>query len=56
MRDFNGAIVFRSILCPKNLTHVKKKCDLSGAAFRFSKTVNISSLICDCMKFGSPCG
>ena len=24
MRDFNGAIVFRSILCPKNLTRVKK--------------------------------
>ena len=36
MRDFNGAIVFCSILCPKNLTRVKKKSDLLGAAFRFS--------------------
>ena len=36
MRDFKGVIVFLSILCPKNLTLVKKKCDLSGAAFRFS--------------------
>ena len=35
MRDFNRVIVFFSILCPKNLTRVKKKCDLSGAAFRF---------------------
>ena len=35
MRDFNGVIVSRSILCPKNLTRVRKKCDLSGAAFRF---------------------
>ena len=35
MRDFNGVIVFLSILCPKNLTRVKKKCDLSGAALRF---------------------
>ena len=32
MCDFNGVIVFCSILCPKNLTRVKKKCDLSGAA------------------------
>ena len=36
MPDFNGVIVFRSIICPKNLTRVKKKCDLSGAAFRVS--------------------
>ena len=36
MRDFNGLIVFRLLSCPKNLTRVKKKCDLSGAAFRFS--------------------
>ena len=36
MRDFNGVIVSRSILCPENLTRVRKKCDLSGAAFRFS--------------------
>ena len=35
MRDFNGVITFRSIICPKNLTRVKKKYDLSGAAFRF---------------------
>ena len=36
MRDFNRMIVFRSILCPKNSTRVKKKCDLSGAVYRFS--------------------
>ena len=34
MRDFNGVIVFLSILCPKNLTLVKKKCDLSGAGLQ----------------------
>ena len=36
MRDFNGVIVSRSILCPKNLTRVRKKCDLLEAAFKFS--------------------
>ena len=62
MRDFNGVIVFCSMLCPKNFTLVKKKCDLSGAAFRFSllrilwycsKTVNISSFVCYCIKTSS---
>ena len=24
MRDFNGVIVFRSVLCPKNLTVLKR--------------------------------
>ena len=36
MRDFNGVIVFFSIICPRNVTRVKKKCDLSGAASMFS--------------------
>ena len=36
MRDFNGVIVFLSIICPRNFTRVRKKCDLSGAAFMFS--------------------
>ena len=36
MRDFNGAMVFLSILCPRNFTRVREKSDLSGAAFMFS--------------------
>ena len=36
MRDFNELLVSRFILCPRNLTRVRKKCDLSWAAFRFS--------------------
>ena len=36
MRDFNGVIVFLSVICPRNVTHARKKCDLSGAAFMFS--------------------
>ena len=37
MRDFNGVlIVCISIICPRNFTHVRKKGDLSGAAFMFS--------------------
>ena len=36
MRDFDGVIVFLSIICPRNFTRVRKKCDLSGAAFMFS--------------------
>ena len=28
--------MFLSILCPRNFTRVRKKCDLSGAAFMFS--------------------
>ena len=36
MRDFIGVIMFLSIICPRNLTRVRKKCDLSGAAFIFS--------------------
>ena len=34
MRDFSGVIVFLSMLCPKNLTFVKKKCDLSGGGLQ----------------------
>ena len=36
MRDFKGVIVFFSMMCPRNFTPVKKRCDLSGAAFMFS--------------------
>ena len=36
MRDFNGVIVFLSIICPRNFTRVRKNCDLSAAAFMFS--------------------
>ena len=36
MRDFDGVIVFLSIICPRNFTSVRKKCDLYGAAFMFS--------------------
>ena len=36
MRDFDGVIVFLSIMGPKNFTRVRKKCDLSGAVFKFS--------------------
>ena len=36
MRDFNGVIVFPSIICPRNFKRVRSKCDLSGAAFMFS--------------------
>ena len=39
MRDFSGVIVFLSILCPKNLTLVKKKCDLSGRPSDFRSEV-----------------
>ena len=36
MRDINGVIVFRSIICSRSFTRERKKCDLSGAAFMFS--------------------
>ena len=36
MRDFNRVIVFLLIMCPRNFTRVRKKCDLSGAVFMFS--------------------
>ena len=36
MRDFKGVIVFPSIICPRKLTWVRKKCDLTGAAYMFS--------------------
>ena len=35
VRDFNGVIVFPSKIYPRNLTRVRKKSDLSGAAFLF---------------------
>ena len=38
MREFNGVVVFLSIMCPRKFTRVRKKCDLSGAAFMFSCT------------------
>ena len=38
MRDFNGVIVFPSTKCPRNFTRVRKKCDVSGAAFMFSSS------------------
>ena len=34
MRDFNGVIVFLSILCPKNLTRVKKKLKRRGGGLQ----------------------
>ena len=36
MRDFIAVIVFSSIICSRNFTRVRRKCDLSGAAFMFS--------------------
>ena len=36
MRDFNGVFVFLSLICARNFTQVRKKCNLSGAAFMFS--------------------
>ena len=36
MQDFNGVIVFLSIICPRHFARLRKKCDLSGAAFMFS--------------------
>ena len=36
MRDFNGVIVISSIICPRSFTRVRKKCEISGAAFMFS--------------------
>ena len=59
---FNALIVFFSIMCPRNFKRIKKKSDLSGAAFMFSffiiswycsRTVNISSLVCDCINTSS---
>ena len=38
MRDFNGVIVFLSILCPKNFTRVKKKFDLSGGGLQIFRS------------------
>ena len=35
MRDFEGVIVFFSVICPRNFTLVRKKCVFSGAAFIF---------------------
>ena len=40
MRDFNGAIVFRSIIGLIIFTRVRKKFDLSLAAFKFSLSSN----------------
>ena len=31
MRNFNGVFVFPSIICPRKITRVREKCDLSGA-------------------------
>ena len=31
-----GLLVFLSIICLRNFTRVRKKCDLSGAASMFS--------------------
>ena len=45
MRDFNGVIVFLLIICPRNFTRVRKKCDLSGAVFMFSFS-NIFLIFC----------
>ena len=39
MRDFNRVIVFFSIMCPRYFTRVKKKCDLSEAAFIFCSVI-----------------
>ena len=36
MRDFIEVSVFPSIICPRTFTRVRKKRDLSGAAFKFS--------------------
>ena len=37
MWDFNGVILFPSIICPNNFFFkCEKKSDLSGAAFTFS--------------------
>ena len=62
MRDFNGVILFPSKISPRNVTRVRKNCDLSWAAFMFSlnkirryffNTSNFSSFTCDCMKTSS---
>ena len=62
MRDFNGVIVFPSIISPRILIRVRKKCDLSGTAFLFflssiwwylSNTLNISCFVCECLKTSS---
>ena len=45
MRDFNGVIVFLSILCPKNLTRVKKKCDYRGRPSEFRSEVFYDSAL-----------
>ena len=59
MPEFNVVIVFPSIICPRNFSRVRKKCDLSAAAFKFSfssiwwylsNTLSISCFVCDCMK------
>ena len=39
MRDFNVVIVFRSILCPKNLTRVKKNVIYRGLLSDFCSEV-----------------
>ena len=36
IREIKGVILFLSKICPRNFTRVRKKCDLSGAAFMFS--------------------
>ena len=33
-------MAFSSIICPRNFTVVRKKCDLSGTAFRVSSKKN----------------
>ena len=39
MRDFNGVIVFRSILCPKKFTRVKKSVIYRGLLSDFCSEV-----------------
>ena len=39
IEKFKGLIVFLSIICPRNFSRVRKKCDLSGAAFMFSISI-----------------
>ena len=51
MRDFNGIMVFLSIICRMNFTRVR--CFLVLYLMIFSKTVSISSFICDCIKTSS---
>ena len=45
MRDFNGVIVFLSILCPKNLTRVKKSVIYRGRPSDFRSEVFCDSVL-----------